>query len=171
VLGSIIAPIVVAQEKRASRAERRGANDAPALAFLGFTLGDEEFGADLNIVGQIVKPPPITWVPRAQPHLLGVISIRGKVVTLVDLRQLLGLEPTAWPKTARVLLMDRGGESMGLLVDAVTHVHRVSLDQFETGVALESGVSAEYVLGVARPAADVRVTIVDMLSILTELVR
>lgn len=157
--------------RRGDRTERRGAAGATALSFLGFVLEAEEFGADLNLVAQIVKPPPLTWVPRTRPHLLGVISIRGQVVTLVDLRQLLGLPPTAWPKSARVLLVDRGGESIGLLVDAVTQVHRVAIEQFETGVSLDDDVRAEFVLGIARPDTALRVTVVDVLGILSELMR
>jgi purine-binding chemotaxis protein CheW len=171
VVGSISAPVVVAPGRRPSRAERRGGADDTALSFLGFALAAEEYGADLNLIAQIVKLPPLTWVPRAKPHLLGVISIRGKVVTLVDLRQLLGLAPTAWPKTARVLLVDHEGEQMGLLVDAVTQVHRVSLEQFETGVSLEDATRAEHMLGIARPDGRTRVTIVDVLGILAELLR
>ena len=148
--------------RRDKRTDRHGTASGAALSFLGFVLGAEEFGADLNLVAQIVKPPPLTWVPRAKPHLLGVISIRGQVVTLVDLRQLLGMAPTAWPKTARVLLVDYGGEPIGLLVDAVTQVHRVSLDD---------EVRAEFVLGVARPDTAIRVTVVDVLGILSELAR
>jgi purine-binding chemotaxis protein CheW len=157
--------------RREKRTDRHGTANGAALSFLGFVLEAEEFGADLNLVAQIVKPPPLTWVPRARPHLLGVISIRGQVVTLVDMRQLLGMAPTAWPKTARVLLVDYGGEPIGLLVDAVTQVHRVSLEQFETGVSLDDEVRAEFVLGVARPDTAIRVTVVDVLGILSELAR
>jgi purine-binding chemotaxis protein CheW len=157
--------------RKDGRSERHAAANDAALSFLGFVLDAEEFGADLNLVAQIVKPPPLTWVPRARPYHLGVISIRGQVVTLVDLRQLLGLPPTAWPKTARVLLVDHGGEPIGLLVDAVTQVHRVSLEQFETGVSLEDEVRTEFVLGVARPDTAIRVTVIDVLGVLTELMR
>ena len=158
-----------------SRARRhrgdRGVGAGAALSFLGFTLEKEEYGADLNLVTQIVKPPPLTWVPRVRPHVLGVISIRGAVVTLVDLRQLIGLAPTSWPRTARVLLTRHEGEPIGLLVDGVTHVHRVSLEQYETGLSLEESSRTECVLGIARPDPSTRVTIVDVLGILSELMR
>ena len=167
---SVLTPSGMPASGKTSRADRRAA-DGTSLNFLGFFLGEEEFGADLNLVAQIVKPPPLTWVPRARAHLLGVISIRGKVVTLVDLRQLLGLAPTSWPRTARVLLVDHEGEPIGLLVDGVTHVHRVAIEQFETGVTLEDDTRSEHVLGVARPDDSTRVTVVDLIGILSELLR
>jgi purine-binding chemotaxis protein CheW len=172
----VTSSIIVAQpaslrsQARRHRGDRAGGAGAD-LSFLGFTLESEEYGADLNLVTQIVKPPPLTWVPRVRPHVLGVIAIRGAVVTLVDLRQLIGLGPTSWPRTARVLLTSHGGEPIGLLVDGVTHVHRVSVDQFETGLALEESARTECVLGIARPDPSTRVTIVDVVGILAELLR
>jgi purine-binding chemotaxis protein CheW len=172
VTGSIVASSLssLAPAGRRRRADRAGGTGSE-LSFLGFTLEGEECGADLHLVNQIVKPPPLTWVPRVRPHVLGVISIRGAVVTLVDLRQLLGLAPTAWPRSARVLLTTHRGEPIGLLVDSVTHVHRVAAEQFETGLALEESSRAEWVLGIARPDPATRVTIVDILGILAELMR
>ena len=169
--GSLIASSLssLAPANRKRRGDRSGAGSG--LSFLGFTLEREEYGADLNLVTQIVKPPPLTWVPRARPHVLGVISIRGAVVTLVDLRQLLGLSPTSWPRSARVLLTGHHGEPIGLLVDSVTHVHRVSVEQFETGLSLEESARTECVLGIARPDSSARVTVVDVRGILTELMR
>jgi purine-binding chemotaxis protein CheW len=157
-------------QPRRNRADRAGGGNADH-AFLGFLLERQEYGAALRLVTQIVKPPPLTWVPRARAHVLGVISIRGAVVTLVDLRQLVGLPPTTWPRGARVLLTSHGGEPIGLLVDGVTHVHRVAAGQYETGLALEESSRTEYVLGIARPDPSTRVTIVDVLGILAELMR
>jgi len=171
VTGSLIIPAAsLAPAPRKRRADRSGGARSD-LSFLGFTLEQEDYGVDLNLVTQIVKPPPLTWVPRARPHVLGVISIRGAVVTLVDLRQLLGLIPSSWPRSARVLLTGHQGEPIGLLVDSVTHVHRVSVEQFETGLALEESARTECVLGIARPDSSARVTIVDIRGILTELMR
>ena len=70
----------------------------------------------------MVKPPPVTWLPRVSPHYLGVVSIRGEVITLVDLRQLVGIESTEWPRSARVLIVDSTGEQIGLLVDQPARV-------------------------------------------------
>jgi len=165
----IVSPSSIAPANRKRRADRGGARSG--LSFLGFTLEREEYGADLNLVTQIVKPPVLTWVPRVPPHVLGVISIRGAVVTLVDLRQLIGLSPTSWPRTGRVLLTSHKGEPIGLLVDRVTHVHRVSVDEFESGLSLEESARTECVLGIARPDPSTRVTVVDVRGILTELMR
>jgi len=139
--------------------------------FLCFKLGDEEFGVDLNMIVQIVKPPPVTLVPRVGPHILGVISIRGAVVTLVDLRRLMGLPPSDWPRTARVLLVDLNEEQVGLLVDAVTQVRRLGDDVLEKKPQLDDSQATERVIYVARPDATTQVTVVDLAAVMSEAMR
>lgn len=136
--------------------------------FLCFTLGEEEYGVDLKLVAQVVKPPAVTWVPRLPSHFLGIVSIRGAVVTLVDLRQLMGLDITSWPRTSRILIVEIGDEQIGLLVDSVTQVRRVKPEQLEKKPYLREGVTTDHVICIARPDEKKPVLIVDLDSILQE---
>jgi purine-binding chemotaxis protein CheW len=139
--------------------------------FLCFSIGDEEYGVDLNLVRQIVKPPPVAWVPRTPPHILGIISIRGAVVTLLDLRRIMGHGPSAWPRTARVLIVDMWEEQVGVLVDAVTQVRRLEPSALEAGAALDGSARSERVRYVARPGDGSQLTIVDLDAILGEKIK
>jgi purine-binding chemotaxis protein CheW len=139
--------------------------------FLCFLLEGEEYGVDLNMIVQIVKPPPLTRVPRAEPHTLGVISIRGAVVTLIDLRMLMGLPPSEWPRTARILLVDLDEEQIGLLVDAVTQVRRLRDSTLEKKPQLDDSQAAERVVYVARPDESSQVTVVDLVAVMSEAMR
>jgi purine-binding chemotaxis protein CheW len=141
---------------------------AETTGFLCFTLGDEEYGVDLKLVSQVVKPPALTWVPRLPDHFLGIVSIRGAVVTLMDLRQIIGLDKTHWPRTARILIVEIGEEQIGLLVDSVTQVRRVGADQLEKKPYLREEVTADHVICIARPEKQRPVLIVDLDSILQE---
>lgn len=145
------------------RARGRSSGD---MGFLCFTLENEEFAVDLNLIKQIVKPPPLTWVPRVRPNVLGIISIRGSVVTLLDMRLIMGMEPTSWPRTNRILLVEMYDEQVGLLVDSVTQVRRVSVADFEEEPELKDGSSTEHVIGIIRPEDDVQVTVIDIREIL-----
>ena len=151
------------EERRPDRSGRHG--------FLCFTLGDEEYGVDLNLVRQIVKPPPLTWVPRTVPHVLGVISIRGSVVTLIDTRQLMGLPPTTWPRTARVLLIEVDEEAVGLLVDGVSLVRRLPDSALERNPVIDETPHAERVICVARPEPGMQITVIDLGGIVAEALR
>ncbi len=148
-----------------------GKDDDMKLVFLGFVLGDEEFGVDLHLVKQIVMPPPVTWVPRVQPHILGVISIRGNVVTLIDTRLLMGFDVSDRRNSARVLLVDVRDERIGLLVDAITQVRRVPVQAFEESPDLDEGSMTDHVVGIIRPDKQTQVTIIDLKEILLEAMR
>lgn len=159
-------PKVLTRQSKAP--EQEGAEDAGTYGFLCFMVGEQEFGIDLNLICQIVKPPPLTWVPRLAPHILGIISIRGSVVTLVDLRQLMDLEPTPWPKTSRVLIVEMGDEQVGLLVDSVSQVRRIEASAVERQPDFIEGSQENYVSCVARPDGSSPIFMLDLDAILGE---
>jgi purine-binding chemotaxis protein CheW len=145
--------------------------DEPTIGFLCFRLGREEFGVDLNLISQIVQPPPVTTVPRTRSYFVGVVSIRGGVVTLVDFRQLLGLEPSKIDRSSRILLYNTPSEQFGILVDRVTLVRRVPASTFEANPVLEENPVTEKVVGVVRPDKTTQVTIIDLEEIMHEAIR
>ncbi len=145
---------------------------ADPLGFLCFKLDNEEYGVDLKLVCQVVKPPSVTWVPRLPAHLLGVISIRGAVVTLVDLKQMMGLPPTTWPRSGRVLIVEFGDEQVGLLVDGVSQVRRIFPHALEKKPSLKESLSNDYVICVARPEGEEKpILIIDLDTVLLERLR
>ena len=152
-----------------NKRERNNDDDKPAFSFLCFTLDEADYGVDLTFVTQIVKPPPLTWVPRVKPHILGII--RGEGVTLVDTRRLLGLSPTDWPKTAKVLMTNLDDEKIGLLVDSVKQVRRISYESFEENPTLDDSHRAECIVGIARPKDKTQITILDLRDVLMETLR
>jgi purine-binding chemotaxis protein CheW len=89
----------------------------------------ERYGLPLSAVKEVVVPPErFTRVPRAPAAVTGVMNLRGRVVTVVELRQLLGLPDGPTPP-GRVVLLDRGRRDLGLLVtdvDGIEAVERVS---------------------------------------------
>lgn len=146
-------------------------SDEPTIGFLCFKLGKEEFGVDLSLISQIVQPPPVTHVPRTRTYFVGVVSIRGGVVTLVDFRQLLGLDPAKIDRSSRILLFNTPDEQFGLLVDRVTLVRRVPASTFEENPVLEENPVTEKVVGVVRPDKETQVTIIDLEEIMHEALR
>ena len=168
---SIVIPEMVKLNTESKKSAISDKDDDVKLVSLGFVLGDEEFGVDLHLIKQIVLPPPVTWVPWAQPYILGVISIRGSVVTLIDARRLMGFEASDRHNTGRVLLVDVRDERIGLLVDAVTHVRRVPVAAFEESPDLDDGSITDHVVGIIRPDKHTQVTIIDLKEILLEAMR
>lgn len=132
-----------------NRADRLRAGEA-VTEFLVFVLGDEMMGLPLGSVKELLKLAAVTEVPRAPHDVLGILSVRGRITTILDLRRHLGM-PTVEPtRHTRVLLVDGGTEVMGLVVDAVLHVVRLRDDEIE-GSAVVAADLPEHVLGLGRP--------------------
>ena len=139
---------------RAARATRALAADANAREYLAFDLATERYALPLGCVREIMRVPQVTEVPRGPDDVLGVISARGAVTTLIDLRRRLHLPEAALSHRARVLLVDLGEEVVGLLVDAVLQVHRLAQDEIELA-AVMGGSAPTHLSGIGRPHAHV----------------
>lgn len=118
--------------------------------FLAFGLAGEAFALPLNTVREILKVQPITEVPRAKPYVLGILSVRGRITTVIDLRRRLRMAHAAPTKQSRILLVDSGDEIIGMLVDEVHQVYRLHDDEMEMA-AVVAGDLSEYVFGIGRP--------------------
>jgi purine-binding chemotaxis protein CheW len=135
------------------RAARRAGESGKRVEYLAFGLAGETYAVEIAHVAEILRPPPITEVPRAPDTVLGVISVRGKLVTVVDLRRRFHLAPAAIDRKTRILLADAGtGEQIGLLVDEVQQVWRLASEEIEPASVL-GGEQAGHIAGIGRPVA------------------
>jgi purine-binding chemotaxis protein CheW len=117
---------------------------------LGFWLGKEEYALDLLEVNEILRWRPCTPVPRTRDFVLGVISVRGDVLPVIDLRKRLGLEGDGAVEACRVLVVGKESERFGLLVDSVSGVTRLAADQIEPTPPMMSRQEADFVAGIGR---------------------
>jgi len=123
---------------------------------LAFVIADETYALPLRSIREILKVPPITGVPRAPKDVLGIISVRGRITTVRDLRRLLKMPESATDKHTRVLLVEApDDEVIGLLVDRVLQVYRLDEDEVELA-AVVGGDMSEHVMGVGRPRRSIR---------------
>jgi purine-binding chemotaxis protein CheW len=146
------------------------AREAPAVharrEFLTFLLGAEEYAVAIERVREVVRAPPITEVPRAPAHILGVVTVRGEVVAVIDPRRRLGLPP-AHPAEGegKVVIVDAGEGPCGLHVDRVASVVRLlpgSVEPCPQGIA---GQRAEFLAGIGREG-DRLFTVLDLTALL-----
>jgi purine-binding chemotaxis protein CheW len=134
------------------RAVRRAGEAGRRVEYLAFVLAGETYAVQIAHVAEILRPPPITEVPRAPRTVLGVISVRGKLVTVVDLRRRFRLPEGPVERKTRVLLCDvGGGEQVGLLVDEVQQVWRLAAEEIEPANVL-GGEQPAHIAGIGRPS-------------------
>ncbi|HEX8794357.1 MAG TPA: chemotaxis protein CheW [Polyangiaceae bacterium] len=147
-----MAAIVKARGEK--RAARRAGEAGRRVEYLAFVLSGETYAVQIAHVAEILRPPPVTEVPRAPGNILGVISVRGKLVTVIDLRRRFRLHESPIDRKTRVLLADVGtGEQVGLLVDEVHQVWRLAAEEIEASSVL-GGEQAPHIAGIGRPAGE-----------------
>lgn len=109
----------------------------PAPRACLFALAGARFGVDVRSAREVVLFDEITAVPRAPRHLVGVANLRGTVMPIVDIRELLGLAESRPGRTFRTLVVRDGGVQAALVVDTV-----LGLEPFETVVPADSPTAA-----------------------------
>jgi purine-binding chemotaxis protein CheW len=117
---------------------------------LAFRLAGEEYAIDIGAIEEIIKPRPATEVPFTPAFCPGIVSLRGRVVTIIDLRKRLGLPAEAPGRAARVIVARGEGRVVGLLVDAVTGVVRLPPEEIEPTPAVVGAVDGEFLGGLGR---------------------
>lgn len=115
-----------------------------------FTLGDEIYGVDIARVQEIIRPPAITRVPRTPEFIEGVINLRGKITPVMDLRKRFGLTATGLSRDTRIMVVEIGGQMVGLIVDGVSEVLRVPAQAIEPPSALVTTVDSTYLRAIAK---------------------
>ncbi len=143
--------------------ERRGSERAHAV--LTFVVGGETYGVEIKHIREIIKVRAVTEVPRMPAFLLGVISVRGVIIPVMDLRRRLHLDETMLTRAARILVADQNGEPYGLLCDAVTGVVRFSDDDIEPPPSTLAIHDIAFLRGIARYQAGKRERMVALLAL------
>jgi purine-binding chemotaxis protein CheW len=152
------------------RAMRRAGEAGRRVEYLAFLLAGETYAVPIGDVAEILRPLPITEVPRAPSPVLGVVSVRGRLVTVLDLRRRFRLPEGPVDRKSRILLADVGkGEQIGLLVDEVQQVWRLAADEIEPANVLGAEQPA-HITGIGRPApGGVLLILLDLRPVLESL--
>lgn len=113
-----------------------------------FHLDDEAFGVDIAQVKEIIKMAEITQMPNAPEFVEGIINLRGQITTIMDLRKRLGMKVAETGENTRIIIVEASGSTLGLIVDSVSEVLRMSGKDIDPPSAAST--HAEYVQGVGK---------------------
>jgi purine-binding chemotaxis protein CheW len=121
-----------------------------SIQVVSFKLGSEEYGVDIGQVQEINRMVAVTKVPRAPQFMEGVINLRGQLIPIIDLRTRFGMERAEHSKSTRIVVTEIGTKRIGMVVDSVSEVLRLPLEQIEEAPDMISGVETEYIRGVGK---------------------
>lgn len=105
--------------------------------YLFVMVDNTEYGIDLEIVQEIIVIQEISPIPSTKPFCRGVINIRGTIVPVIDLRIKIGLEPCEYSENACIVIVEIGGEKIGMIVEAVCDVLPIHPSQLQKSPARE----------------------------------
>jgi purine-binding chemotaxis protein CheW len=119
------------------------------LHIVGFQVGRETYGVPIASLHEIVRVTEITSVPDSPEYIEGVINLRGKIVSVIDLRKRFGARQIANSKKNRILVVELNGRLTGLIVDAASDVLKIPADEVEAPPAVfqEGGLNCVTGLG------------------------
>jgi purine-binding chemotaxis protein CheW len=106
------------------------------LHIVGFQVGRETYGVPITSLHEIVRVPEITAVPDAPDYLEGVINLRGKIVSVMDLRKRFGLPHSGIARRNRILVVEHAGKLAGLIVDSASEVVKIPSQDVEAPPAV-----------------------------------
>jgi purine-binding chemotaxis protein CheW len=131
--------------------EERGLSGAEKTCQLvTFRLGQEEFAIEILHVQEILRLVPITPVPQAQTYVEGVINLRGRVIPVIDLGRRLGVVGGERGRHSRIMVITTGRQLVGVIVDGVREVLRISTSCIEPPPPLAGGMEEECIQGVGK---------------------
>jgi purine-binding chemotaxis protein CheW len=121
-----------------------------AMKYLRFRVADEDYGVSLLEIREIIKLRAITEVPRMPAFVVGILSLRGAITPVFDLRLRLGLPVRESMGLERIIIAKKGDSACGLLVDEVFQVIGLKGTDIEKAPQVLEGVDREFVMGIGR---------------------
>lgn len=134
--------------------------------YVVFKLGKEEFGFDVANVREIQGIDNITTVHGSAKYIEGVMNLRGKLVTVINMRARFGMTPVEETREPKIVVIDAADAPVGFIVDEVTeviHIPDSTIEKVPSHIA--SKIEAEYVLGIAKREERL-ITLIDPLKVL-----
>lgn len=126
-------------------------NTSEEIQVVMFSLANEEFAAKTNQIREITKMIEITKMPKAPSFIEGVMNLRGQVIAVIDLAKQLGLPTSEWGEETRNMVVDMDGNIVGMIVDAVTEVLKISKENIDpTPPLIESRIDTRYIEGIGK---------------------
>ena len=123
-------------------------NDDPVLQWVTFQLGSETYGINVLQVREVLRVTDITPVPGAPEYVLGIINLRGNVVTVIDCRRCFGLPDKEHDDVSRIVIVEASAQIFGILVDSVAEVVYLRTSQIDHAPSVGAEDSAKYIQGV-----------------------
>jgi len=138
----------------------------PVIQLVTFRLAGETYGINVMHVQEVLRLTEIAPVPGAPPYVLGIINLRGNVVTVIDTRSRFGLAAPETDDSSRIVIIEADEQVVGILVDSVAEVVELHQSEIDSAPNVGNEESSRYIQGVANRGDDLLI-VVDLNKLLT----
>jgi len=143
------------------------AGDDSVLQWVTFRLGNETYGLNVMQVREVLRYSEISPVPGAPSYVIGIINLRGNVVTVIDTRERFGLQTTELTDDTRIVILESDNQVVGILVDSVAEVVYLKASEIETAPNVGNDESSRYIQGVCHKNDELLI-LIEIAKLLTE---
>lgn len=130
--------------------QQNPSQDDQVLQYVTFRLDNETYGLNVMQIQEVLRYTDIAPVPGAPDYVLGIINLRGNVVTVIDTRRRFGLAEAEVTDASRIVVMESADQVMGILVDSVAEVVYLKSSEIETAPNVGNEESARFIQGVCN---------------------
>lgn len=139
----------------------------PILQWVTFRLDNETYGINVMQVQEVLRHTEIAPVPGAPSYVMGIINLRGNVVTVIDTRLRFGLSSAPVTDNTRIVIIEADKQVVGILVDSVAEVVYLRQSEIETAPNVGTDESAKFIQGVCNKNNELLI-LVDLEKMMTE---
>ena len=132
-----------------------------------FRLDEEVYGINVMLVQEVLRITDIAPVPGAPNYVVGIINLRGNVVTVIDTRMRFGLPPKETDDATRIVIIETEHQTVGIIVDSVSEVVDIYSNEIETAPNVGNDETARYIDGVVSRGEELLI-LVDLNKLLTD---
>src|SRR5574344_2495310 len=137
------------------------------LQWVTFQLDNEVYGVNVMQVQEVLRYTEIAAVPGAPDYVLGIINLRGNVVTVIDTRSRFGLQPAEVSDNSRIVIIEAEKQVIGILVDSVAEVVYLRASEIDVAPSVGTEESAKFIQGVSNRDGELLI-LVDLNKLLSD---
>ncbi len=124
--------------------------DQSISQLIGFRLDREDYAIPIRKIQEIILMKPITRLPKAPDSIEGLINLRGTVIPIINLRKRFALTHLEFDDETRTIVVNTHGKTVGIIVDEVTQVMRIAVEEIQQVPISVTSVARRYISGLAK---------------------
>lgn len=142
--------ILIARAQALARQPDKEEAAVERIEIVEFLLANERYGLEMSYIGEVYPLKDLTRIPCAPPFVLGVMNVRGKILSVIDMRKFFDLPDKGLPDLNKVIIVHDDAMEFGILADAILGVRQLSLAHLLPSLPTLTDIRSDYLKGVTE---------------------